>query len=141
MGMLTKLSVAFLLGFLLCFLLMIHITVDPLRGSYGRYQTATKAVILNPSTIYEVGDLYDYKFTALHELGHFYWFKLNKTDRKEYESLFDTHEPLFSEYSKTNVEECFAEYFAKILIGGHPYNNSDTMDRETLKIINEFGII
>ena len=52
-------------------------------------------------------------YIANHEIGHHVWFKyLNDIQRKEYINIFKDSNYFITEYSKTNVEENFAEEYA-----------------------------
>jgi len=52
-------------------------------------------------------------YIANHEIGHHVWFiELNDTQRKEYINIFNDSNYYITEYSKTKVEENFAEEYA-----------------------------
>lgn len=56
-------------------------------------------------------------FTCLHEAGHQYWFKyLDKEGRKYYERIYNNATEYVSNYASTNVEEDFAETYARIFV-------------------------
>lgn len=67
----------------------------------------------------QVEDKNEKYFYALHEIGHFFWFKYLTEDEKTlYNILFENSNILdfYREYSKTNAEEDFADNFALIYI-------------------------
>jgi len=52
-------------------------------------------------------------YIADHEIGHHVWFiELNDEERKEYINIFKDSNYYITDYSKTNVEENFAEEYA-----------------------------
>ena len=86
--------------------------------SYGRYKRISSHVELYPLKIHSDLNLSclnaltnSYMYVALHELGHYIWFNINKSLKKEYDLIFNTSNYL-TNYSKINKEEHFAEYFS-----------------------------
>lgn len=52
-------------------------------------------------------------WVALHEVGHYVWFELlSSSEKREWKTRFESETDFITEYSKTNLEEYYAEMYA-----------------------------
>lgn len=84
-----------------------------LSGKYLDDRQGTYYIDTADVELYLAGASYDRaKDVALHEIGHYVWFELlTKSERQEYTDVYDNATFFPSDYSKTNVDEDFAEMF------------------------------
>lgn len=82
-------------------------------------------------------------YIANHEIGHHVWFTvLTEEERQQYREIFESSDIYVTEYSKTKVEENFAEEYAFYMsTWGHPsYVSEDRTKFFTEIVENEYAV-
>jgi len=75
-------------------------------------------------------------YIADHEIGHHIWFKeLTDNQRKEYINIYEDSNYYITEYSKTNVEENFAEEYSFYIACNKDYY---CLSRDRIKFFQDY---